>query len=92
MILSKTMKSHEGKTIISLCDKDIKGRVFEEEGIVLDLTSEFYGNENEFDIKKANSINAVGEESVKFLIDKGLITPGDAKKVSGVPYIIIALK
>jgi hypothetical protein len=41
MIL-KEHKSHDGKCVIALCDDDILGKKFEENGLQLDLTSSFY--------------------------------------------------
>ncbi len=84
--------SHEGKVIIAMCDIDIIGKKYEEEGLQLDLTSIFYkgdeldGPEVEAVVKQANTINIVGKNSISFCLEKGFINKNNILKINGIPY------
>lgn len=98
MILKKIHRSNNGEMIIALCDKEIKGKVITEGDFLIDTNSEFYGDDqiNEDSLKKkmteANSINAVGEKSMLFLIKNKLVDQKDIKKINNIPYVIVVLK
>lgn len=83
-----------GKKIISIADKDLVGKEFEEGEKYLNVSKNFYDGEDmnkEETIKSLNgaiSINIVGKESIKFALDSKLIKKDNILKVNGVPYAI----
>ncbi len=88
MVLIKIMKN-KGETVVSLCDKELLGKVYKDEKYCLDLVKykQFYEGESieEYDdlkkaLKSASSINAVGEKSIRILKRYGFEI-SNAKKI-----------
>lgn len=96
-MLAKVHKNIEGKVILALCDKELIRKKFVEGDLQLDLTSDFYmGEEKSLDkIKKmingVNVINAVGENSIKFLKELKLIDEDKIIKIAGVPHAEVVI-
>lgn len=89
------VKIHEvndgsGRKMVSVCDDDLLGKKFEEKGLVLDLTSNFYKGEQKTEekaaeiIKCAHTANFVGKKSVDLGIKIGIINKKKVIKVKGV--------
>jgi|APFre7841882654_1041346.scaffolds.fasta_scaffold68355_2 hypothetical protein len=80
------------RLVLALCDKDILGKKFEDSKRVLDLSSNFFkGAEMPKDgamalIKKAYSLNAVGEESVDLAIECGAVEKTHVIFVKKIPH------
>lgn len=91
MFIVKIHPTPNGK-LMALCDSELAGRIFEEEEKQLNLNCGFYrGNEeNEERVKKLLKVcyvvNAVGEKSVKILVDEGLVEKKSVKKIGGIDY------
>lgn len=89
------VKAHNSKSglIISVCDEEIIGKKYLENGLVLDLSSDFYKGEtmnSEKTIekcKRAYIINAVGEESVELFTKLGIVHKDNILKIKGVPFV-----
>ena len=88
----------EGKTICSVCDSEILGKVFEENERVLDVDESFFGGEKSGlkDIKKiANHIreshtsNIIGNRIVAELVKEGALKAGSVKEISGIKYAMV---
>lgn len=89
------------KHIIALCDDDLVGKTLKDERIEIFINPEFYAGEtynhkDVNDIKKiktmlenAFSINAIGHESVSFLLDLGLIDESKIIRVQGIPHAMV---
>jgi uncharacterized protein len=83
----------DGKSVLALCDSDLLGKVFEEKGFILDLSSEFFnGKEVSKEkirpyLKRVYVVNAVGKESTSLVLEAGLTSKADLKSVKGVPHI-----
>ena len=73
------------------------GRKFEQEGKVLDLSSDYYkgeylGKEETKELmKRAYSIIAIGTDSVGCCLEEGLIEEGRYIKIKDVPFAQILL-
>lgn len=95
MIVAKIHKNNDGRIILAVCDKDILGRIFEDEKRMLDLTADFYkGIERKKEelvllYKNAYVIHAVGKESVSLAIELRLARKEDTMKIKEVPYLQI---
>ena len=65
--------------MLAICDEELSGKKIDDGEKQLNLSSEFYKGEPMSEeelslvIKEARIINAVGEKSVKFLQEQGLI-------------------
>ena len=76
----KIFKSKQ-EYLVALCDAEVQGISFYSNGIEIKIKPEFYGNtlfdEREVisECKKATSINAIGNNSVKLLVKHGLVHP-----------------
>ena len=92
-------KHHHGKRLVlAVCDKDLLGKKFESDTMLLDLSSAFYKGEaietaelKEL-CKKAYIINAVGEKSTKMLVEIKLASPKEIKKVNDIPHIQLLIE
>ena len=90
------VKTHikNGRTLITVCDKNILGNIYEEGDHILDLSSEFYKgdemNEEETSdlIRNADMVNLVGANAVKIGVDEDIIDEDSVKTIEGVPYAI----
>lgn len=88
------IKIHEGedREVVAFCDKDLIGKKFEDDSIVLDINSRFYEGEDVekedvlIILKDAINVNIVGKESVKISIEVGIISDDDVREVEGIPY------
>lgn len=80
----------DGKLILAVIDKELKGKEIEEGNKVLDLKSDFYNGEEKSgeEVLKlaefATQINAVGTNIVNMLKEKELIEK--SLTIGGIPY------
>src|SRR3989344_6531068 len=88
-----TVKIHDAgkdRTVIALCDSALIGKTIEENGIHLNLASDFYKGEEKTEkeikalLKDAYIVNFVGEKSVKLGIEAGLIDQQNIIRIRGV--------
>ncbi len=93
------------RDVVAVCDSELLGKKFEEQfgdfTAQLDVKENFYGSEDfskegaKLLIKRMKmedaTFNIVGEESVQLALELGLITPGNVKKVQGIPYSMVFL-
>ena len=90
MILAKAHIAG-GRKLVAVCDSELLGQRFEEKGLQIDLTGEFYRGEeaDEGKLKRvltdAYLADFVGEKSVAFGIKNGTVKKENVIKVSRVP-------
>lgn len=98
-MLYKIHKSY--RDTVAICDKELIGKVFEEDEYQLDVKESFYKGE-EISEQKASEImkdmikedatfNIVGEKSVQIALDCGVIAEEGIKKIQGVPFAMILM-
>ena len=91
MMLVKIHKK-EHRTIVAVCDKQLLGKLLEENSKQLDLRGDFYNGEekNAEEIgdlmRNADGVNLVGEESVALGLQEGVIEKEHVLTVKGVPH------
>lgn len=91
-MIVKLHKNPEGKNIISICDKEVLGKKFNEKKFQLDLSSNFYKGEEKTEdevrkiVKEAYVLNIVGEKSVGFCLEEGWISKDKVNKIKNIPY------
>jgi len=89
-----TVRETKTGKIVSVCDKEILGKVFEEDEMIIDLRTNFYYEEGltiEADVEKiiveikdAFTSSIVGNEIVDALLKAGIIKK--FKEISGIKY------
>ncbi|MBI3036296.1 DUF424 domain-containing protein [Candidatus Woesearchaeota archaeon] len=87
----------EGRLILTVCDKEVRGKRLEDKEAVLDLNSKFYHGE-EKDAKvieklmlRAYTIHVVGKNAVALAIKLGLAAKENVKTVDGVPHVQVLM-
>ncbi len=77
---------------VALCDKDLLGRKFSENGLTLDIDSDFFSGkpapikEIKDAIKTAQSANIVGSAIISKLIEHKTISPSGVKTIDKTKY------
>jgi len=83
----------QGRLLLAICDSDIKGKIFEDNERILDLSSSYYDGEEmsaekaETLLQNAETIHAVGEKCVEILIKKKLAAKHKILKVKNIPHV-----
>lgn len=91
-MIIKTHMTPEGRVVVALCDKKLLGTKIEENGLQLDLTSNFYNGKDISEkevlliINESHILNIVGPKTVKFALKNKLINAGNVLKIKQVPY------
>jgi hypothetical protein len=99
MIIINVINSY--RYVVSICDKELLGKVFESEKFQLDVKESFYKGE-EIEEEKAihlirkmsmedATFNIVGEKSVNVALKAGIIAKEGIKKIQGVPFALVLL-
>jgi hypothetical protein len=92
IMIVKLHKSIEGRTILAVCDSDLVGKCFNEKGLRLDLSSNFYKGEEMSDerilnfFKVVHIVNLAGEKAVALGIKAGIIDKKHVIKIKGIPH------
>jgi hypothetical protein len=87
-------KEHRSKSgiILSLCDDNIIGKKYSENGLVLDLSADFYKGEKVDDsnaekmCKRAYIINAAGKNAMMLIKKLGLINEKNILVIKNIPF------
>ena len=81
--------------MVDICDLDLIGSRLEQDGLVINLTTEYYQQEvieqarvQEF-LQKCDIANLVGTRIVKQAIEMRLAKEASIKKIAGVPFLMI---
>jgi len=88
-----SVQFHDG--VVSLCDKELLGKRFEDSKHSLFVTERFYKGKfmNRKGVIKilenADSINLVGTKIVKIALEEGFITQENILMIQGVPHVQI---
>lgn len=95
MVIVRLIKSRRG-IVLAICDAELLGNVYKEGKAVLDLKKyrSFFEGETIEDnkeklnemISEADSINAVGEESIRILAERGFDT-SSVRQVQKIPHL-----
>lgn len=86
---------YQGSVMIDICDLDLIGTKLEQDGLVVNLTQEYYqqqvielGYAKEL-LDKCDIANLVGNRIVRHAIDMKMAKEISIKKISGVPFLMI---
>lgn len=81
--------------MVNICDLDLIGSKLEQDGLVINLTSEYYqqqviGQQYAQELlHKCNIANLVGDRIVKQALDMKLAKEASIKRIAGVPFLMI---
>jgi len=95
MIVKKHVNT--GRLVLAICDDNLLGHEFIENDLILDLKSSFYQgkkcSKEELSklITQSYMINAIGKESISFLIKNNMTSLNSIKKIDDIPYVLIVL-
>ncbi|MFH1637941.1 MAG: DUF424 family protein [Candidatus Woesearchaeota archaeon] len=87
------VKFHE--KVVAVCDSELVGKTFEEDGKCLEVNEQFYKGEEKSDdevkdiLKDADNVNIVGEKSVKLAIEIGVVSEDGVIRVKGIPHALV---
>lgn len=89
------------RMIVTICDKELLGKRFEEGNFQLDVKESFYGGKQlpKEEVSKTiqnyhkedATFNIVGERSVALALEEGLITLEGIKRIQNIPYTLVLL-
>jgi len=86
---------YQGSVMIDICDLDLIGTKLEQDGLVVNLTQEYYQQQvielsyaKEL-LDKCDIANLVGSRIVRHAIDMKMAKEISIKKISGVPFLMI---
>ena len=96
MILIKVHQSY--RQVVSVCDKEILGKTFEEGKKFLDIRENFYSGKEYLEAeaieilidfaKEDSTFNIVGKESVQAALKTGIIKEDGVKTIQGIPIAL----
>lgn len=81
--------------MVDICDLDLIGRKLEQDGLVINLTREYYQQEvieqpfAQDLLKKCGIANLVGVRIIKEALDMKLAKEASVRKIAGVPFLMI---
>ncbi len=82
-------------TIVNVCDAELVGTTVKGEGLVIDISKEYYGGELVgardalMMIKKSNVANLVGKRIVNIVVREDLAAEGAVKFVGKTAFLLI---
>jgi len=82
-------------TVLAVCDRELLGREFREDPVVLRVSATYYGGDVCDEktlvhlLRDADIISLVGEESISVAVREGLADWRYVKRVQGVPHLNI---
>jgi len=96
------VKIHKSyRDVVAIADKELIGKIFEEEKFQLDVKENFFkGDEISEEkaislmqkfIKEDATFNIVGEKATNSAIKAGIISPEGIKKINNIPFALILL-
>jgi uncharacterized protein len=86
---------YQGSIMVDICDLDLIGTKLEQEGLVINLTREYYQQKvieqphaQEL-LQKCDIANLVGDRIVRQALDMKLAKEVSIRRISGVPFLMI---
>jgi hypothetical protein len=86
---------YQGSIMVNICDLELVGNKLEQDGLVIDLTKEYYqqqviGQPDAQELlQKCDIANLVGDKIVKQALELKLAKEASIRKISGVPFLMI---
>ena len=93
MYLKKHINSH--MQILAVCDEDLIGKTFREEGLKLEISERFFKGEKATAeevakaLQESNNSNLVGKETIGLALKEEIITKDAILFIQDIPYTLI---
>ena len=89
------------REVVAICDSELLGKSFEEDGFQLNIKENFYNGEKRTeqeviqiiqDMKSEDAtFNIVGKKSVQTAVKAGLISEDSVRKIQGIPFALVLM-
>jgi hypothetical protein len=95
MLYAARTTPYQGSLMVDICDLDLVGKKLEQDGLVINLTKEYFQQEviepvTAGDLLKRCAIaNLVGARIVGQALDMRMAKEASVKRISGVPFLMI---
>ena len=82
----------EDREIVAICDEELIGKKFEDNGLVLDVNETFYKGQKLDDdatleiMKKSDILNIVGKKSIELALKNNIISKENIIKIKGIQH------
>ncbi len=91
------MKKHktDDGVVVAACDRDILGKTFEENNLVLNIDEKFFGGEVceleeiETELKTACTSHIAGNNIISRLIERKVLDKNSILEISGVKHVMV---
>jgi len=89
----KIHRSRESPDVVAVCDRELINTTISGETMKVTVTDAFYGtspatqDEVRKALKSAGNINLMGERTISFAIDMGIITRDDCIMIGKIPHV-----
>ena len=86
---------YQGSIMVDICDIELIGNKLEQDGLVINLTKEYYqqqviGQPDAQELlQKCGIANLVGDKIVRQALELKLAKEASIRKISGVPFLMI---
>lgn len=86
---------YQGSTMVDICDLDLIGSKLEQDGLVINLTKEYYQQDviempvAQKMLQRCDIANLVGDRIVRQALELRLAKEASVKRISGVPFLMI---
>jgi uncharacterized protein len=86
---------YQGSTMVDICDLDLIGSKLEQNGLVINLTKEYYQQDviempvAQEMLQRCDIANLVGDRIVRQALELRLAKEASVKRISGVPFLMI---
>lgn len=83
------------KVVVGICDSELVGRKFSENGMALNVSEYFFKGELADEgkiaeiVKNAGSLNLIGKKIIEICIDLGVVERENVQEISSIPYALV---
>tara|TARA_B100000029_G_scaffold480043_1_gene527690 strand:+ start:75 stop:371 length:297 start_codon:yes stop_codon:yes gene_type:complete len=95
MLFSVKIVSHAGTSMLNMCDPELLGKTISDGKVNMKINKNYYHDklvekhEAEELLKKSDSINLVGNETISLSLKLGFGSKNGIKLIDGIPFLII---
>ena len=95
MLYSVKIVNRNNNSMLNMCDPELLDKTLSDGKLVMKITKNYYHNqlveqhEAEELLKKADSINLVGKETISLSLNLGIGSKQGVKIIDGIPFLLI---
>ena len=94
MLFSVKIVSHAGTSMLNMCDPELLGKTISDGKVNMKINKNYYHDklveehEAEELLKKSDSINLVGNETISLSLKLGIGSKNGIRRINGIPFLI----